>query len=118
MCDDLGHSAENLTTRHDPGPGGQMSASTGRLSMVTDDYSGNVGAHNSKKDRPRMGPRLLGGDLGARPVRHHIRATNEGADMAQSTRGASPYDSWTRSSAVNITPASSTGPVTPTHNVA
>jgi hypothetical protein len=39
--------------------------------------------------------------------------------MAKSTRGAAPYDSWTRSSAAKITPqALSTGPVTPTHTTA
>lgn len=39
--------------------------------------------------------------------------------MAQSTRGAPPYDSWTRSSAAKITPqALSTGPVTTTPAVA
>ena len=116
MCDDLGHSAENLTIRHDPGPGGQMSASTGRLSMVTDDYSGNVVAHNSK----RIGPAVIQvrQTPGARPVRHHT-PLEEGADMAQSTRGTPPYDSWTRSSAAKITPqALSTGPVTTTHPVA
>lgn len=83
-----------------------MSLSTGRLGLATDDQSGRVWAHNSKMDRPRRIPRLLGGDLGARPVRHHTNS-DEGADMAKSTRGAPPYDSWTRSSAAKITPASS-----------
>ncbi|GHJ34253.1 hypothetical protein TPA0910_86860 [Streptomyces hygroscopicus subsp. sporocinereus] len=115
MYDDLGQNQKNLTIRHERGPGGQMSASTGRLCMASDVYSGRVWPHNSK----RIGPAVtqVRQTPGARPVRHQT-LLREGADMAQSTRAPARYDSWTRSSAAKITPASSASPVTTTHTVA
>ncbi|GAA0554905.1 hypothetical protein GCM10010390_66290 [Streptomyces mordarskii] len=102
-----------MTIQHEGKASGQMSLSTGRLGLAPDDQSGRVWAHNCK----RIGPAWfqMFAASGARPVRHHTALTNEGADMAQSTRGAPPYDSWTRSSAAKITPqALSAGPVTTT----
>jgi len=56
--------------------------------------------------------------LDARPADTTPLATNEGADMAKSTRGLAPSDSETQDSAVNITPASSTATVPTTPSIA
>jgi hypothetical protein len=101
-----------------------MGTSTDRLRLAPDDHSGSVGADKTIETVPlpwlvtRIDagpvPETVCEDFPARPTLH----SDEGADMAKSTRGPNPVDSQTHDSGVNITPLASSGPVTTTHTVA
>jgi hypothetical protein len=79
-----------------------MSRSTGKLSAAPDDHS-DVGLADKTK---RSDPAVVSG--------RHRTDDGKGADMAKRTRGPSPSDSETRTSAVKITPASSISATVPT----
>lgn len=89
-----------------------MGRTTGSLVVALGVHSG-LGAHKTM-ERPRSGPGAGNTGYGAGPTLN----TDEGADMAKSTRGVPPSDSETQVSAVNITPASSTVPVPATPSLA
>ena len=57
-------------------------------------------------------------EAGTRGLTALTALTNEGADMAESTRTSGLSDSRTRATAVKITPAMQTGPVTTTPTLA
>lgn len=102
---------------------GQVARSTGRLSAASDVQS------FARLDR-RRGPKTLEGpaatvvavsacETETRDLTTpHQLLTSKGADMAERTRGPDPVDRWTRTSGVNITPPTRTGPVTTTHTIA
>ena len=100
-----------------------MSRPTGRLSLALDMQSvTRLWRDNCTKSEGPAAPLrvavLVVEHRDAGPAGHpHTLLTNEGADMAQSTRGYPRSDSETRTSAVKITPASTvsaTVPTTPT----
>lgn len=102
---------------------GQVSRSRGRLSAASDVQS------FARLDW-RRGPKTLEGpaatvvavsvcDTVTRDLTTPNRCeSSKGADMAERTRGPDPVDRWTRTSGVNITPPTRTGPVTTTHTIA
>ena len=97
-----------------------MQGSTDRLRLAPDDHS----AFRSVGLEPKTtseGPAChLGGGQDVCRIQTrglsapHRYDTNEGANMAESTRGPDPVDRWTLTSGVNITPPQCTGPVTTT----
>ena len=90
-----------------------MGTPTDRLRLALDNHSGWVGAHKTIGTAPQY-PGCVNNRCGAGPTHH----SDEGADMAESTRGPNPVDSQTHDSGVNITPLASSGPVTTTHTSA
>lgn len=100
-----------------------MDRSTGRLSLASDIQSvarlGYDAAEKSWKPPLPLSWQSRFCEAGTRGLTtpHHCEA-NEGADMAERTRGPDPVDRWTRETGVNITPPTRTGPVTTTHTIA
>jgi hypothetical protein len=99
-----------------------MATSTGRLSAAPDMQSvQGLGRDNSRKSEgpaATLGRRSRCSTTGTRDLSTLTARTNEGADVAKSTRGVPPSDRVTRSSGVNITPPTCSGPVTTTHTSA
>lgn len=101
-----------------------MEDRTSRLCLAPDDYSEMGKVERSRPQRQKAPlaayaavPMFAASGRGAR--RHHNASTNEGASsMAKPTRITRDTDSGTQQSAVKITPATYSGPVTTTHTVA
>ena len=90
-----------------------MAWSTGRLSTAPDDYSDGVGGHKTIGTAPQFSG-CVNNRYGAGPTLN----SDEGADMAQSTRGPNPVDRQTRDSGVKITPLARMVPVATTPSIA
>ena len=98
-----------------------MTRQTGRLSLASDVQSvarldGGCGPTKSEAPAATL-VAVPVCEAGTRGLSTLTARTNEGADMAQSTRTSGRSDSETRDSAVKITPAShvsATVPTTPT----
>lgn len=86
-----------------------MNRSTGRLGLAPDDSSVAC-RHKTIGTAPVVVPLRQTAGTGAGPTLN----SDEGADMAQSTRGPDPSDRVTRNSGVKITPPMHAGPVTTT----
>jgi hypothetical protein len=103
-----------------------MRWSTGRLSRAFEVQSVVRLLDGERGPEKLEGPAatLAGGGLFACDVETrdlttpHTQPANEGVDMTKSTRGFPRSDSRTRASAVKITPATHSGPVTTTPTVA
>lgn len=89
-----------------------MGTSTGRLSLASDGYSEVALADKTIGTAPQFSG-CVNNRYGAGPTPHRDQA-NEDADMAERTRTAGLSDSRTPDTAVKITPAMQTGPVTTT----
>lgn len=108
--------------RHVLVEGGQMSLSTARLGLALDvpSFARLDGKRPTKSEAPAATwvavPVCEAGTRGLSTL--HRCETNEGADVAKSTRGPDPSDRVTRNSGVKITPPTDAAPVPTTPTIA
>lgn len=99
-----------------------MSVSTGRLSLAFEVQSFarlRRGCAPTKSEAPAAtGVAVPVCEAETRGLSTLTALTNEGADVAKSTRGTNPVDRLTRISGVKITPPTHADPVPTTHTVA